>query len=299
MLGLLFTVLLGAGQADWDGVPWAENARHYFAQTVAFGAHRGGKDQWPENTALAFAECAKRFPLVVLEGDIQTTRDGHVLFLHDFTVDRTTDGAGRLQDMTFAEARALDAAHHFTRDGGATHPYRGTGVLLPTLAEALDAAPNHRFFVEMKGGEGIVEATIAAIRAARAERRIMIASFNPVLMHQFRAQAPDILTCYDSTSAMKMFATLRNGDWAAYTPEAPLLTLSPGLADRFKITPGEIAAVKAKGIVYQKHTINQRAEMEALLARGVESFLTDRPDLLAEVLEAATGTPFRHPDAEG
>lgn len=284
--------LAGAAVAE-EAPPWAANASAYFAETVALGAHRGGRDQWPENTALAFAECAKRFPKVVLEGDIQTTRDGQVVFLHDLTVDRTTDGTGSVQEMSFEEARALDAAHHFTTDGGKTFPHRGQGVVLPTLAEALAVAPEHRFFVEMKGGEGIVEATIAAIRAARAEPRIMVASFNPVLIHQFRAQAPDILTCYDSTSAMLMFTTLRSGDWAGYRPAAPLLTLSPGLAERFKITADEIAAVKAKGIVYQKHTINRREEMEAMLARGVESFLTDRPDLLAEVLESATGVVYR------
>jgi glycerophosphoryl diester phosphodiesterase len=84
---------------------------------------------------------------------------------------------------------------------------------------------------------------------------------------------------------MMMVATLRDGDaWKAYQPAALILTLSPALANRFKITPGEIAAIKAKGIIYQKHTINRREEMVELLGMGVESFLTDRPDLLAEVL---------------
>lgn len=290
---LTLSLLLVAGMAalsqaaDSAAPAWTANAATYFAKPISNGAHRGGRALWPENTLVAYAECAKRWPDIVLEGDVHTTTDGALVMLHDQTVDRTTDGKGPIEDMTLAQVKALDAGYHFTSDDGATFPWRGKGVTIPTLAEVLAACPDHRFLVEMKGGVGVMEATIKAIREAKAERRFLVASFNPVLIQRLRKESPDILTCFDSTSAMLMFTTLRTGDWAAYQPPSVLLTLSPSLEARFAVTPEEIGKVRAKGIRYQYHTINKPEEMQQCLARGADGLLTDRPDRLAEILAAA------------
>lgn len=263
---------------------WKANADTFFAKPFTVGAHRGGRGLWPENTAYAYTECAKRWPDVVLEGDVHTTTDGALVLLHDQSVDRTTDGTGLVEQMSLAEVKALDAGYRFTPDDGKTFPYRGKGITIPTLPEVLAACPEHRFLMEMKGGTGVLEATIKVIRDAKAEGRLMVASFNPVLIQQLRATAPDILTCFDTTSAMLMFTTLRKGDWAGYEPPAALLTLSPDLESRFGITPEEVRAVRAKGVRYQYHTINQVEEMRQLLERGADGLLTDYPDRLAGVV---------------
>ncbi len=256
---------------------------------ILLGAHRGGRTQWPENTVVAYLEAAKRWPHILLEGDVQTSKDGHAVLMHDKTVDRTTNGAGRVGDLTLAELKALDAGHRFTPDGGKTYPWRGKGVVIPTLGEVLEATPKHRWLVELKGGRGVVEATVAAVRAQKAEARFLVASFVPAFMAKVKTLAPEIATCYDFPGAMNMLLALRNGNWDTYRPTDLMLSMPMKLRPRFKITLQEVAAIRAKGILYQLHTINKPEEMRAIIQEGVDSILTDRPELLAKVIAGHTG----------
>jgi glycerophosphoryl diester phosphodiesterase len=75
-------------------------------------AHRGASAYAPENTLAAF-ELALRQGADAIELDAKLTRDGHIVVIHDQTVDRTTEGRGRVKDMTLAELRKLDAGSHF------------------------------------------------------------------------------------------------------------------------------------------------------------------------------------------
>lgn len=95
-------------------------------------AHRGDNERAPENTLPAIRAAVER-GAAQIEFDVKLTRDGRLLILHDATVDRTTNGRGRLAEMTFAEARALDAGAWFGEG------YRGTRI--PTLEEVVRAIP--------------------------------------------------------------------------------------------------------------------------------------------------------------
>ena len=92
-------------------------------------AHRGASGDYPENTLLAF-EKALEIGVDEIELDLHSTRDGHLVVMHDATVDRTTDGTGAIGDLTLAEIKALDAGSAF--DG------RFRGERVPTWEEALD-----------------------------------------------------------------------------------------------------------------------------------------------------------------
>jgi glycerophosphoryl diester phosphodiesterase len=126
-------------------------ARHpYSANTRPLRfAHRGGSHLAPENTLAAFTLGA-RYGANALETDIQLTRDGEVVTIHDATVDRTTDGTGLVASSTLAELRRLDAGFRFTPDGGATYPMRGQGISIPTLAEVFAAFPTLRINIDLK-----------------------------------------------------------------------------------------------------------------------------------------------------
>ncbi|HDP35000.1 MAG TPA: glycerophosphodiester phosphodiesterase [Candidatus Hydrogenedentes bacterium] len=253
-------------------------------RSILLGLHRGGRDQWPENTLVAFREAVERWPDALLELDVHATADGEVVVIHDDTVDRTTNGSGMALSMTLEELRALDAAYHFTADGGKTYPYRGKGVVIPTLREILEISPTHRFLIEMKDGDNIAGATVNAIREAGAANRCILAAVPPIYIQEARALAPEIATCYDFLSAATLLNELRYGDWDAYTPEHKMLALSPSLKKRFDLTPEEIAAIRTKGILVAFWTINKEEEMRLLLEIGVDSILTDRPDALAAIL---------------
>ncbi len=278
----LLTVCTTLGGAPADGM-----ASFFHSRSILLGAHRGGRDLWPEDTVEAYSQAAKRWPEILLEGDLHMTKDGQVVVMHDAKVDRTTDGTGPLGGMRLDEIKQLDAGYRFTRDHGQSYPYRGKGITVPTLAEALAAAPGHPFLFEMKEGEGIADATIKIIREAKAQPRVLLASIDPECMRRVRETAPEIGTCYDFMNAAEMLHTLRQGDWAHYTPAAAMLAFSPEIQRQFKVTNEEVQAVRAKGVLIEYFTINSREEMDQCLAIGVDSILSDRPDVLAEAIAAA------------
>jgi glycerophosphoryl diester phosphodiesterase len=268
-------------------VPTRRAIKPFFRKPWLLGAHRGGAHLWPENTVLAFKAAAKRWPHIVLETDARLTADGHVVLLHDSTVNRTTDGKGRIAEMTLADVRNLDAGYRFTTDDGQTFPFRGKGVRIPTLAEALEACPTLRFEVELKPAPGVAEPAIRAIRQAKAEDRVLLASFDSRLMYRARKLAPEIARCYEMLGGLGMLRTLRKGQdaWASYQPKADVLSLMQRMLRRYKVTPGELQAIQGKGIYLQLHTPNTRERILSILELNPDSVLTDRPDLLAQILD--------------
>jgi len=132
--------------------PRAKAEDHPFfteARTLAI-AHQGGRGLWPENTLLAF-ERALDLGVDVVEMDLRGTSDRHIVVHHDPSVERTTEGAGLVRELTLEEIRALDAGYRFEveADGTLTHPYRGRGLVVPTLLEVLDRFPESRLNLEM------------------------------------------------------------------------------------------------------------------------------------------------------
>ena len=195
--------------------------------------------------------------------DVHTTADGHVVCLHDETVDRTTDGTGAVHGLTLAEVRALDAGYRFANDGGETFPYRGQGITIPTLEEVLAAHPTAWLSIEIKQTEpDIVADVIAVLDANDAASRVVLVSFDDDVVAAVRAMRPDIVTGM-SAGEMSVFAFLRPGQEATYVPPTTIAQLPHAL-----VTPEVI----------------ERATMESLLDLGVHGIMTDDPALLADVL---------------
>jgi len=139
-------------------------------------AHRGGAEIAPENTLEGFRE-GLSVGAGALELDVHTTADGHVVVIHDATVDRTTQSTGAFREMTLAEIKRLDAGYRFTPDGGETFPYRGEGIRIPTLEEVYDEFVEGPINVEIKGERpGIEEAVWQVIEEAGARERTLVVS---------------------------------------------------------------------------------------------------------------------------
>ncbi|MGL4256353.1 MAG: glycerophosphodiester phosphodiesterase [Microbacterium sp.] len=136
-------------------------------------SHRGGGAAAPENTLPAIS-AALQGGFGYVEVDVALTADGHAVLMHDRRVDRTTDGAGPIGELTLAEVRALDAGSWFDP------AYAGTQV--PTLAEFLDllADLGGRAIVELKGtwDQDAVAGAVAEISARSLERSVALASFD-------------------------------------------------------------------------------------------------------------------------
>ncbi|MCC6488032.1 MAG: hypothetical protein IT364_11080 [Candidatus Hydrogenedentes bacterium] len=275
---------LPSGMASDAAAPAQGDVKPFLKSPFLLGAHRGGSDVWPENTLDAFREAANRFPGILLETDARLTVDGAIVLMHDGTVDRTTDGTGAISGLTFEQIRALDAGYRFSLDGGQTFPYRGKGLKVPTLEELLTALPDARLLVEFKGGAELAEAGIAAIRKANAIDRVLIASFKPETMARVRGIAPEIATCFDFADGVALLNALRANAWDSYTPTSEVLSLDEGMLPQFKLTPTDLQAIRSKGIRIQLHTINERARILEVLGWGVDSILSDKPDILAEAI---------------
>jgi glycerophosphoryl diester phosphodiesterase len=157
-------------------------------------AHRGDSAHRPENTLCAFAS-ALELGSDLVELDVQLTRDGAVVVIHDPAVDRTTNGSGDVRQMTLAELRALSAGYP-DRFGS---EFQGERV--PTLAEALGLLRGRaRVMIELKtesvtdaADSGLEAHTLAEVRKAGMERDVALISFDRRALLRCLEQAPDIL----------------------------------------------------------------------------------------------------------
>ena len=183
-------------------------------------AHQGGEDEVPSNTMYAYRR-AVAVGSDMLEIDIHSTADAHVVVMHDGTVDRTTEGSGSVYEKSLSEVQALDAAYNFvpgegTKEGetesayvfrgvrtGAKPPpsgFRADDFRIPALVEVLRAYPNIPINIEIKGAaDSDVDSFMrnAELLAAELERigrtdGIIVASFNDVALSRFHELAPEV-----------------------------------------------------------------------------------------------------------
>ena len=223
-------------------------------------AHRGASGTCPENTLVAFARAAALGAHMV-ELDLQLTRDGAVVVMHDWTLERTTDGSGAVCDRTLAEIRGLDAGAWF---GSA---FRGTRV--PTLAEVL-AAVGLRVNVELKpvGDDGLEARALAVVESAGALARVVFSSFDAGALERLRACAAG------ATLAVLWDA----GPVADAVGRARRVGARALHLRKDRTTPDALAAAAAAGLPVRAWTVNERGEMDRLVAAGVEGIFTDFPE---------------------
>ena len=246
-------------------------------------AHQGGDGLRPSNTLLAFQH-AVDLGVDVLEMDVHLTRDGVLVLMHDATVDRTTDGTGALADMTLAQVKALDAAHHWPYQGD-QRPYRRRGVRVPTLAEVTSRFPERRFNVEIKPDSADAGRLVCeALHELDVADQVLIASFHPAAMDAFRDACPAVPTSGYESEVRWFYLQYRLGVASLARVAIPALQVPPQSGGYDLSNPQFIAAARARGLHVDFWTINDPLEMRLLLDRGASGIITDRPDLLLEVL---------------
>ncbi len=260
-----------------------------FPQPAIF-AHRGGAGLWPENTLFAFRH-AWALGVDVLEMDVHATRDGYIVVIHDDTVDRTTNGSGRVGDMTLAEIQALDAGYRFTPDGGQTYPYRGQGIRIPTLEEVFDAFPNARFNIEVKSNDPpVIPALVELVRRKHVEDRIIVGAFDSDIAHELRARLPHVATFATQQEATTfwLFQTLRiPRAWRPVPDTLQVPVTRKVYGHRITVvTPRFVRSAHRVGVRVDVWTINDPDEMARLLDMGVDGIMTDYPDKLLELFRA-------------
>lgn len=267
--------------------------RAFFAQPFLALAHRGGSTYPPnvgrENTLHAFGE-AVALGYTHVETDVHATRDGVLLAFHDDRLDRVTDRTGMIGELTHVEVAVA-------RIGG-TDP-------IPTLDEVLETFPDTFFNIDIKAPASIGP-LVEAINRHRAQQRVNVASFSDRSLREFRRLAGTQV----STSVGPLGIR-----WTRLVPSVAGLLAAPGNAlqvphwhplpaaahrlparvlsafgddirgDHFRlVTPALIAAAHAAGKQVHVWTIDDADEMRELIDRGVDGLVSDRIDVLKNVL---------------
>lgn len=287
LLSIALLPLAGAAACgDSATQPEAVPGSPFYEDRVLNIAHRGANRRAPEETLEAYHE-AKKVGVDVLEGDIHRTRDGAIVVMHDSTVDRTTSGTGAIRDMTLAEIKALDAGYNYTRDDGATYPFRGQGLQVPTLIELLETFPDDFMIIEIKGSDPSVSADYAAVLAENdAFERVITASFDEDVLKAFRAAAPGALTSLAQNEVIAFFGLTPEGE-AAYTPPGEFLHVPPTFSGIEVMTPEFVARADRFDLpIHVFGTRNSAEVMQAMIDVGARGLMVDDVDLAKEVIEA-------------
>lgn len=237
-------------------------------------AHRGSRILWPENTMVAFGN-ALRSGADHLETDLQITADGHLVCFHDQTVDRTTDGAGRVSSFTLSELRKLDAGHRHRLDG--EFPFRGRGIRVPTLGEVLATFSDVGVVVDLKD-DGMEGRLVELLDRMNAWDRAIVGSFSDARLATFdrlaqgrglRSGGPNTIRAWWAATRLG-----QPGPTGFAAIQIPPTYFGIRLADRRMIDTAHAA-----GLAVHVWTINHPNDIAELRRLGVDAIITDRVDL--------------------
>ena len=255
--------------------PRPQTSRYLDSTRPLAFAHRGGayhpEIEGLENTVAAFRH-AVQLGFTYLETDVHVTSDGVLLAFHDTVLDRVTDRTGSIAETTYAEVQGALI--------GGREP-------VPTLAELFDGFPEARFNIDVKS-EGAVEALAAFIEAREAWDRVLIGSFSGARLNAFRRRTQGRVATSAHPLEVVAFVLSPSGRLARLlTRGRPLALQIPHRRGPLTVASRRLVRrAHAAGLQVHVWTIDDPIEMNTLLDRGVDGIMTDRTDILRDVLRA-------------
>ncbi|WP_078856836.1 glycerophosphodiester phosphodiesterase family protein [Streptomyces sp. NBRC 109706] len=277
----------GFSPATASAAPASTAAASPRGQGPLIVAHRGASGHAPENT-LAAADAAAELDTAWVETDVQRTRDGELILLHDTTLNRTTDveevfpdrAPWRVSDFTLAEIDRLDAGSWFGPD------FAGEGV--PTLAEFLDrlSANDQRLLLELKSPDdypGIEEEILAELgeRGWLDEwypgQRLVLQSFDAASVRTVHELAPRVETGFLGTPPVAEIA-----DYAEFADQ-----INPRHADLTAAYVESVQAVRGphgRPLKVYTWTVNDGALATRVAELGVDGIISDVPEVVRAAL---------------
>jgi len=237
--------------------------------TIAALAHRGFSLDGLENSMAAF-QAAVDLGFRYVETDAHGTKDGVAVALHDAALTRTTDGHGDVADLTWDEVKGAKI--------GGVEP-------VPLLEDLLGTWPDLRVNIDVKAASGVAPVA-AAIERTHAHHRVCLASFSTARREATAALlSKPVATSAGTREAAAFFAA----GFVGATMDAPLVAVDavqvPASIGPFRVlTNRHVESAHSAGKLVHVWTINERSEMERLIAIGVDGIVSDRADLLKELL---------------
>jgi glycerophosphoryl diester phosphodiesterase len=248
-------------------------------------AHRGSSAHAPENTIAAF-ELAVRQEAEAIELDTKLTKDGEVVVIHDLTVDRTTDGTGRVADLTLSALRELDAGSHFD--------VAFKGEPIPTLEEVLETIGKRAFTnIELTNYDipsaPLPEKVAAIVHRFGMTNHTLFSSFHPMILRRIQRLMPKVPVGFLARPGLHGYlARSWLGRWMI--PYQALHLELRDLDGRF------VQRAHLSGYKVNIYTVNREEEMRRLYSIGVDGIITDDPLLARQVRISYLADPLASKD---
>ena len=251
--------------------------------------HGSAWQRFPENTMPLFRHYWDA-GFRILELDVQLSRDGHLVVIHDATVDDTTDGKGRVVAYTLAELKKLDAGAKFT--GGGKYPFRGKGVTIPTLEEVLIAFPGAGYNIDIKTPDLSLAPALAGMLAKHGlTGRVLVSSGHQMVLDRFRRLAPKVPTAGTPLETLLFLLCHKAGlarlSWV-WLPCRAFQPCERILGHRI-LTADFMRSAHAAHCIVIPWTINRTEDLNRLLDWGVDGIITDHPERLRSLLRQRGG----------
>ena len=245
----------------------------YANRTLNLG-HRGASHYAPENTLPAF-RLAAEMGADGVELDAQLTKDGRIVVIHEVELSHTTNGSGLVTDRTLAELRDLDAGASFSAE------FAGTPI--PTLEEVFASlGPVLLFNIELKvwtyNDHGLAAEVIRLIEDFNMQDRVILSSFNPFALKRAYQVNPKIKRGFLWRPKLPFFFIRRK--WLRFLAHEDMYH-----PDWESVTPALIEKEHRRGHLLNTWTCDDPAEMRRLIKMGVDSIMTNQPDVLKQVLD--------------
>lgn len=233
-------------------------------------AHRGFSGKYPENTMLAFRK-AVEIGADGIELDVQLTKDGEIVIIHDETIDRTTDGKGSVSDYTYEELSKFDASYIYRGEMGFNK--------IPTLREYFEMIKDTNLMtnIELKTGVkeylGIEEKVWELIKEYKQEDKVIISSFNHFSVLRMREIAPQLK--YGLLSETWIINA------GKYTHDLGIPCYHPV---RHNLIPEVIDEIKKYGVEINTYTVNNEDEIRYMIEKGIDIIIGNFPDRTKKIL---------------
>lgn len=233
-------------------------------------AHRGFSGNYPENTMLAFKK-AVEVGADGIELDVQLTKDGEVVIIHDETIDRTTNGEGEVSSYTYEEIRKFDASFKFRGKYGINS--------IPTLKEYFEYIKDKNIVtnIELKTGVkeylGIEDKVWNLIQEYNLQEKVIISSFNHYSILRMKNIAPNLK--YGLLSETWIINA------GKYTKEIGVQCYHPYFPN---MTREIVEEIKSHGIEINTFTVNKEKDIRDMIEKGIDIIIGNYPDLAKQII---------------
>lgn len=249
-------------------------------------AHRGASGHAPEHTLESYAK-VEEFEGDYIEIDLQMTKDGELIAMHDPDVSRTTDGEGDVSELTMEDINILDAGEWFNEENPDLAEPAFSEARIPTLDDIFETfGKNANYYIETKNPEespGMVAELVSVLEANgmlekdMEEGQIIIQSFSEASLKDMQALEP----------SLPLIQLISYKEEATLTDEeiAHIKEYAVGIGANFKyVTEDYVERVRAADLLFHPYTVNEKEDMVRMIEWGATGMFTNYPDRLEDVL---------------